>query len=190
MRTSDADILIVPGWSNSGPDHWQTRWERKLSTARRVVQRDWERPLREPWVRAVSDAVRLARRPVVLVAHSVGVHAVLHAAPTFMPGAVAGAFLVAPPSAAAILDMQGYIDEAFIEPAPRLAFPALMVASRSDSYSSYEESAVLAERAGAQLVDAGDSGHINSASGHGPWPEGLLRFAKFLNALDAPIGRA
>ena len=38
MRTSECDILIVPGHENSGPDHWQTRWERQLSTARRVEQ--------------------------------------------------------------------------------------------------------------------------------------------------------
>jgi predicted alpha/beta hydrolase family esterase len=42
MRTSDADLLIVPGLGGSGPDHWQTRWEQKLSTARRVEQSDWE----------------------------------------------------------------------------------------------------------------------------------------------------
>ena len=31
MRTSDCEILIVPGLTNSGPDHWQSRWEGKLS---------------------------------------------------------------------------------------------------------------------------------------------------------------
>ena len=36
---------------------------------------------------------------------------------------------------------------------------------------------------GATLVDAGETGHINAASGHGPWPEGLLQFGKFLRAL-------
>ena len=38
MKTSEADILIIPGWSSSGPDHWQTRWEKNLKTARRVEQ--------------------------------------------------------------------------------------------------------------------------------------------------------
>ena len=41
MRTSDADILMVPGWNGSGPDHWQSRWERNLKTARRIEQDDW-----------------------------------------------------------------------------------------------------------------------------------------------------
>ncbi|WP_204314112.1 alpha/beta hydrolase, partial [Klebsiella aerogenes] len=21
-------VLLLPGWQNSGPDHWQSRWER------------------------------------------------------------------------------------------------------------------------------------------------------------------
>ena len=42
MRSTDAALLIVPGWQGSGPDHWQSRWERSLSTARRVQQADWD----------------------------------------------------------------------------------------------------------------------------------------------------
>jgi hypothetical protein len=30
------------------------------------------------------------------------------------------------------------------------------------------------------LIDAGESGHINAESGHGPWPEGIMVFAHFL----------
>ena len=41
MRAADADILIVPGLHDSEPDHWQSRWQQKLSTARRVAQQDW-----------------------------------------------------------------------------------------------------------------------------------------------------
>ena len=52
MRTADCDIVVVPGYTNSGPDHWQTRWQRKLSTARRVEQDDWDRPVREAWIGA------------------------------------------------------------------------------------------------------------------------------------------
>ena len=31
----------------------------------------------------------------------------------------------------------------------------------------------------------GDAGHLNTASGHGPWPEGSMRFAMFLKTLSA-----
>jgi predicted alpha/beta hydrolase family esterase len=33
------------------------------------------------------------------------------------------------------------------------------------------------------LIDAGEAGHINADSGHGPWPEGTMVFAKFLSQL-------
>ena len=72
MRTSDADILIIPGLGDSGPDHWQSRWEAKLSTARRVPQKDWDCPRLADWREAIAQAVAEAERPVILVAHSLG----------------------------------------------------------------------------------------------------------------------
>ena len=83
MKVKDADILIVPGYTNSGPDHWQTRWEQKLSTARRVEQAEWSKPVREDWTEAVVRAVNEAERPVVFIAHSLGVPTVVHAVPRF-----------------------------------------------------------------------------------------------------------
>ena len=80
MRTSDVDILMVPGWNGSGPDHWQSRWERNLKTARRVEQDDWDRPDKDRWVGNIIRAVVTSSRPAVLVAHSLGAHAVAHAA--------------------------------------------------------------------------------------------------------------
>lgn len=181
MRSSDADILIVPGLFGSGPDHWQTRWEQKLSTARRIVQDDWERPVLEAWrTRIVEEAAR-ATRPVVLVAHSLGALAAVHAGP-FLAGRVKGAFLVVPPSAKGLAPLDS-IDPAFFAPVEPLPFRTLVIASRDDPYATFEESEVLARALGADLADAGLSGHINVESGHGPWPEGLMRFAGFLGTL-------
>ncbi|MDJ1158424.1 alpha/beta hydrolase [Chelatococcus sp. SYSU_G07232] len=183
MRAADCDILIVPGWSGSGPDHWQTRWEDKLSTARRVEQEDWYKIHRDGWAARVAAAVEAATRPVVLVAHSCGVPAVAHAAPLLPAGTVRGAFLVAPPGERAIRAIPG-ADPAFT-PYPRdpLPFPSLLVASRTDDYCTYDEASDFALAWGSALVDAGDAGHLNTASGHGPWPEGLMRFAGFLAKL-------
>ena len=83
MKVKDADILIVPGYTNSGPDHWQSRWQSKLSTARRVEQAEWSKPVREDWTASVAKAVNEAERPVVIVAHSLGVAAVIQAMPQF-----------------------------------------------------------------------------------------------------------
>ena len=64
-----------------------------MSTARRVEQDNWDRPERDAWTARLIEAVRRAEKPVILVAHSVGVLTVAHAAPQLV-GKVAGAFLV------------------------------------------------------------------------------------------------
>jgi predicted alpha/beta hydrolase family esterase len=182
MRTSDADLLIIPGLGGSGPDHWQTRWEQKLSTARRVAQRDWGNAQRDEWVAAILSAVEAAKRPVILVAHSLGAIAAIHAARETAPS-IKGAFLVALPSEEQLAGV-AEADAAF-RPYPRekLPFPTVLVASRDDPYSSYVYAEALARDWGAKLIDAGQSGHLNAESGHGPWPEGLLQFAAFMNRI-------
>jgi predicted alpha/beta hydrolase family esterase len=183
MRTSDCDIIIVPGFSNSGPEHWQSRWERKLSTARRVAQDDWENPVRDTWIARLVDTIGRCRRPAVLVAHSLGVVAVVHAAPSLPPGVVRGAFLVAPADVERP-ELPESIDRSFAPiPLDPLPFPSLLVASRADPYCAYGRAEDFAFAWGSALLDAGGAGHINTASGYGPWPEGLMRFAGFLKRL-------
>lgn len=183
MKTSDSDILFVPGLEGSGPAHWQTRWQEKLSTARRVEQDDWDNPDLRSWTATLAAAVAGASRPVILVAHSLGVCTIVHAAPLFSTGAVAGAFLVAPPDVERD-DMPTAVDRAFA-PLPRapLPFPSILVASRDDPFCSYERAEDFSYAWGSALLDAGLSGHLNTASGHGPWPEGLMSFAGFLRRL-------
>ena len=185
MRVAEADLLIVPGLGGSGPDHWQTRWEQKLSTARRVHQSDWHQPKLAHWTEALTKAVADAQRPVVLIGHSLGVHAIAHAARHFDPGKVRGAFLVTPPSTRNLASLPG-VDAAFgdIDHQP-LPFPSVLVASRNDPFGSLADSETLAKLWAAQLIDAGDSGHINADSGHGPWPEGLMRLGGFLAKIQA-----
>ncbi len=50
-------------------------------------------------------------------------------------------------------------------------------------FSTFAESEGLERALGAELIDTGFSGHINVESGHGPWPEGLMRFAGFMKTL-------
>jgi predicted alpha/beta hydrolase family esterase len=182
MRTFDVDILMIPGLTGSGSDHWQTRWERRLQTARRVEQNDWLHVDRDAWVGRVHAAVLRATRPVMLVAHSCGVPTVVHTARQLTDTKVIGAFLVAPPAertaaaSPAMVSLAPYPTD----PPP---FPSLLVASRNDPYCSYDEAGELALNWGSTLVDAGDVGHLNTASGHGPWPEGAMRFGWFLKQL-------
>lgn len=191
MRIQDAEILIIPGWSSSGEDHWQSRWERGMSSARRVEQADWFNPEKTAWVNTILLAIADCRRPAVLVAHSLGVAAVAHAALSIPEGLVAGAFLVAP----ADVDnwrnwpvTQGYSfpgpETGFVPlPLRPLPFPAAVVASNDDPYCALDRARFLAHSWGANFVEAGSVGHINTASGHGPWPEGLLHFGGLLSRL-------
>ena len=64
-------VLILPGWQNSGPAHWQSRWE-ALHGFTRVQQHDWMQPLRGDWMVQLEEAVLAAPHPVILVAHSLG----------------------------------------------------------------------------------------------------------------------
>ena len=180
MKTSDLDIFLIPGLGDSGPDHWQSRWEAKLPTARRVTQDDWHTPRLADWEARIVAAVEQATKPVVLVAHSLGALAAAHAAPKVAPW-VKGAFLVTPPSLHS--PALTAIDRAFFDELRPLPFPGVVVASQDDQHASFADARAFAERLGAEFADAGNAGHINAESGHGPWPEGLMRFAGFLRAL-------
>lgn len=182
MRLADADILIIPGLGNSGPDHWQSRWEAKIATARRVEQADWHVPKLADWVANIEAAVASASRPVILIAHSCGAAAVIHAAPLLVPGRVAGAVLVSCPDAGSP-GLPGAAVAFLPVPNAPLPFPAVLVASRNDAFRAFAQAKALALDLGAAVADAGEAGHINSLSGHGPWPEGLMRLAGFLRIL-------
>lgn len=176
-----AQILTVPGYTGSGPGHWQSLWERSEPLFRRVEQRDWDNPEPREWSRAIDEAVAHARQPVVLAAHSCGVTAVLHWAARHGRG-IAGAFLVAPPDHERT-DLEAPVRAFGPVPLITLPFPALVVASEDDPYCTFVRSRELADAWGAGLVSAGLTGHINTASGHGPWPEGRRLLAQFLDSL-------
>jgi predicted alpha/beta hydrolase family esterase len=182
MKAKDADILIVPGYTNSGPAHWQSRWEAKLSTARRVEQAEWTKPVREDWTAAVAAAVNDAQRPVVLVAHSLGVATSVHAIASFCKPVV-GAFFVAPPDVANPEIRPKHLMTFGPYPREPLPFPSVTIASRNDPFCDFATAEDIAAAWGSLFVDAGEAGHINADSGYGPWPEGSLVFAKFLSRL-------
>lgn len=187
MKASEADILIVPGYTNSGPEHWQSRWQEKLSTARRVEQTEWSKPVKEDWVARLVEEVNACTRPVVLVAHSLGVPTVMHALPQ-ISHRIAGAMLVAPPDVANPDIRPKHLMTFGPYPRDPLPFPAITIASQNDPFGTYEHAGDIANAWGSLLIDAGMSGHINAESGHGPWPEGTMVFAQFLSKLKTPPG--
>ncbi|MBS0294064.1 MAG: alpha/beta hydrolase [Proteobacteria bacterium] len=166
-----SNVLLLPGWQNSGPGHWQTRWE-FLHGDRRVEQHDWLRPLRGDWSARLEEVVADAPGPVLLAAHSLGcILTAWWATHTRHAHKVAGALLVAPgdverPELSA--QIRGWTPIA----RQPLAFPALLVGSRNDPYCSLERARGMAQDWGARFVDLGNRGHVNAESGLGDWPEG------------------
>jgi len=178
-------ILIVPGLGNSGPGHWQTRWEETLPGCRRIELGLWEDPHRNTWVNKINLAVERADRPVVLVAHSLGCHAVAWWAEYERLsgggslGKVAGALLVAPPDVE-----DAPIDRRLTRFAPvvqaELPFRSVVVASRDDPYMPFGAARALAKVWGASFADAGAAGHINARSELGDWTFGRLLLNRLL----------
>lgn len=182
MKAKEADILIVPGYTNSGPDHWQSRWEAKLSTARRVEQDAWSKPVLSDWKARLVAAVNAAERPVVLVAHSLGVATAVQAVGEFEKPVV-GAFFVAPPDVANPEVRPRHLMTFGPYPRDPLPFPSITVASRNDPFCAFDVAEDIAGAWGSLFIDAGEAGHLNAEAGFGPWPEGTLTFAKFVSQI-------
>jgi predicted alpha/beta hydrolase family esterase len=171
---SDAPVVIVvPGLHNSGPDHWQSRWEQQRDDCQRAELGLWDAPQRELWVERLDSAVTRAGGPVVLAAHSLGCLTVAWWAAA-RPAAdkwVRGALLVAPPMADPV-KLDGLLASFAPMPLGQLPFPSVLVASRDDPYMTFAQAGDVARLWGARLVDQGFCGHINAQSGLGDWPEG------------------
>ena len=185
MKIAEADILIAPGLGNSGPEHWQRRWADRMATARVIEQDNWDEPLLADWVDRIHREVMLSTRPVFLIGHSLSVPAIVHTAQLRLKDTkVRGAFLVSPPDFES--DALPQTAQPFGNvPTDPLPFPSLVVASNTDPLVSIDRARGFAADWGSDFLPAGDAGHINAASGHGPWPEGLLMFAELMKRLKA-----
>lgn len=180
-------LLTVPGIDNSGPEHWQTLWEHDLEDCHRAELGMWHRPHRNSWVTKLNAAIVAARRPVVLVAHSLGCHAVAwwNALESKPSGRVVGALLVAPPN------IEGSpLDSRLSAFAPlvrdRLRFPSILVASEDDPYAAFGQSRKMARLWGSRFVNGGWLGHINVDSHIGDWPFGRYLVQQILFELEEP----
>ena len=163
-------VLLLPGWLDSGPGHWQTRWQERHGFAR-VEQHDWQRPLRGDWCARLEEVVlaQPAGRPLLLAAHSLG------------------CLLVAPPEIERA-DLRQQIPGWAPPARQRLPFASAVVASSDDPFASLEYATQLAADWGAALHGIGARGHINADSGLGDWPQGL-QWLQDLAAEPLPANR-
>lgn len=179
-------VLTLPGLHGAGPDHWQTAWEAAFPGFVRVEQADWERPVYADWAARLRAAVERSNRPVVLIAHSLGTSLTMRWSfdEPALARKVAGAFLVAPTDR----DRFDAPDSPLRAFGPmimkRLPFESMVVASRDDDRVAFDRAEAFAKAWGSRFVDAGNLGHIGSASKLGLWPFGLLWFGQFVGSLD------
>ena len=95
---------------------------------------------------------------------------------------VAGAFLVAPSD----VEAPGYpvegrsFDRMALQALP---FQSIVVASTNDEYVSMDRARAFAAAWGSRLVVISNAGHINAASGYGPWPESEQLLMEFHDSL-------
>lgn len=165
------NILILPGWQNSGPAHWQTRWEQRHGYVR-VEQHEWMRPLRGDWIARLEDVLLSQNGPSILVAHSMGcMLTAAWAAHSKNTHLVQGALLVAPgdTECEALRDILPSWSPIVRQ---RLPFPSIMLGSTNDPYCTLDRAQGFAADWGSQFVNYGACGHINAESGLGDWPEG------------------
>lgn len=204
MKVADLDVVLLAGWTAPSPDLWLSRWGRQMRTARLIEQDDWETPQIDDWIATIEEAVSTpsteaandnnevaegADKPLLFIAHGCGVTAFVRALPRMPRDRIAGAFLVAPPDLATS-DIWPATHGGFRElPLDPLNIPAMVIASSNDPYCDLARARTFADAWGAAFKDVGPSGHINTASGHGPWPEGTLALAHFLKAQDGPSAR-
>ena len=169
VKTPPVRVLIVPGLHDSGPTHWQTHLEHGLRGALRVRQHDWAVPELERWADRIGETLaRQPRGPWVAAAHSFGCLALARwlqrrARDGSGLDGIGAALLVAPAD-----PLKFGVSDAL--PCAPLPVPSVLVASRSDPWMPFGSAVNWSRAWGSQLVDLGNAGHINVASGHGPWP--------------------
>jgi uncharacterized protein len=155
-------LVTVPGLHGSEDAHWQSWLETQFPLARRVEQRDWDKPHLDTWAASVRDVLADIDGPTVIAAHSFGCLATAHAL-TKPDTNVLGVLFVAPASPAKFRFAGSFN-------ARRIDAPSLVVGSETDPWMPLDDARTLAQRWHSAFVNLGDSGHINTAAGFGPWP--------------------
>lgn len=187
MRSRVAMVILVYGYDGSGPGHWQRWLESELRRRNAAVLFPElptpTAPQKDVWVAELAAVLVAQREPITLVCHSLGCWAVDH---LFAARGLLGTqavLLVAPPSPFLLFEPV----ESFLPP-PRssavwapIAARSLLVGSDNDEFTAAEEFEEMARSLGIRSQIIPGAGHINVASGHGPWPLAL----EWLHSVDA-----
>jgi uncharacterized protein len=172
-------IFIVPGLGNSGEGHWQTIWQTRFGF-QRIEQSEWDRPVCTAWINTINTfLISEKANNVILVGHSLACNTIAAWAKEFGT-TIKGALLVAPSDTEADSYPPGTTG---FKPMVlrQLPFPSITIASSNDPYVTTSRARTFANAWGSKLIEIGNAGHINVASGQGNWEAGL----RYLEQLDA-----
>ncbi len=176
--TFQSIILIIPGLGSSGPQHWQSLWEKQFNFTR-VEQKEWDAPVCADWIENINNEVKkYDPTRVLLVGHSLACSTIAYWAQKFNIN-IKGALLVGPSDTEAETYPPGTSGFAPV-PLIQLPFKSIVAASTNDYYVKFDRAKLFADSWGSEFVNVGEAGHINVASGFGEWDEGL----KLLKQLD------
>lgn len=166
------NYLIVPGLGDSGPEHWQTYFEKSGNNFFRVDQHEWDAPICQEWIETIDKKVSaFDLSTVVLVAHSLGCSTIAHWATSYKRQ-IKGALLVAPSDLEA--PQYTFFTTGFAPiPLSKITFKTIVVASADDIWVSLDRAKFFADSWGSEFINIGNAGHINASSGHKNWNESL-----------------
>lgn len=168
--------VIVPGVGGSEYGHWQSWLQRQLMSCSRVEQSDWNKPILKNWVAEFVRTVQAAPAPIQIVAHSFGCLtsvAALNQHPE-LQHKIKNLLLVAPANPErfgengfardSLQDYKAYFQSL------KLPVPTTMLISENDPWLKYADALELAEDWNIKPINLGAVGHVNVASGFGPFP--------------------
>ncbi len=185
MSSTAPRIIIVPGWRNSSPEHWQSLWAQTLPNVERVEQNDWLTPKREDWVRALEALILSRPEPVIVVAHSLGCITTTHLGAE-AAARIRSALLVAP----ADPERRAHLADFAPVPYQLLPYRSVLVASSNDPYCPIRLAGAYARAWGSEFVRLQNAGHINVESGYGPWPLGFALLQSLIQDMQWSVEAA
>ena len=181
-------ILVLHGWGGNKPEHWQEHLVLKLATEGVDIRypkfTDPKAPNLAIWLDELSKVIEDIPEDaiVTVLAHSLGSILWMHYAaeavdsePTVRPTRV---LLVAPPYVVREippLDAPEGASAFFPPPMSPAGIKAaasetILVASDTDDYATFDQSAAYADRLGIPIYKLPGAGHISPYYGYGEWP--------------------
>lgn len=169
--------VIVPGVGGSEYNHWQSWLERQLMSCSRVQQQDWNQPVLKQWIAQFVQTIAPIQDQIQIVAHSFGCLTTVAALAQHpeLNQKIKKLILVAPANPARFgdagfaRDSQNDYQQYFHQ--LKLQVPTQMIISENDPWLNFQDALQLAKAWKIRPKNLGQVGHINVASGFGPFPE-------------------